>query len=39
MIKIPFNKPFLVGNELAYIKDAIERGQLSGNGYYIESNN
>jgi len=36
MIKIPFNKPFLVGNELAYIKDAIERGQLSGNGYYTK---
>lgn len=36
MMKIPFNKPFLVGNELAYIKDAIERGQLSGNGYYTK---
>jgi len=35
-MKIPFNKPFLVGNELAYIKDAIERGQLSGNGYYTK---
>ncbi len=36
MMKIPFNKPFIVGNELAYIKDAIERGQLSGNGYYTK---
>jgi dTDP-4-amino-4,6-dideoxygalactose transaminase len=35
-MKIPFNKPFIVGNELAYIKDAIERGQLSGNGYYTK---
>ncbi len=35
-MKIPFNKPFLVGNELKYIQDAIERGQLAGNGYYTK---
>jgi len=33
---IPFNKPFLVGNELNYIQNAIERGQLAGNGYYTK---
>ncbi|MCS5489008.1 dTDP-4-amino-4,6-dideoxygalactose transaminase [Algoriphagus limi] len=32
---IPFNKPFLAGNEFAYIQDAAENlGKLSGNGYY-----
>lgn len=31
---IPFNKPYLSGNELDYIKDAVSRGQISGNGYY-----
>lgn len=31
---IPFNKPYLTGNELEYIKDAITRGKISGNGYY-----
>lgn len=36
MMKIPFNKPFIVGNELTYINDAINRGQLSGNGFYTK---
>ena len=31
---IPFNKPFLCGNELLYIKDAVESLKLSGNGKY-----
>jgi dTDP-4-amino-4,6-dideoxygalactose transaminase len=31
---IPFNKPYLSGNELHYIKDAVSRGKISGNGYY-----
>lgn len=31
---IPFNKPYLSGNELGYIKDAVSRGHISGNGYY-----
>lgn len=35
-MKIPFNKPFVVGNELTYISDAIARGQISGNGYYTQ---
>jgi len=35
-MNIPYNKPFLVGNELNYIQNAIERGQLAGNGYYTK---
>lgn len=33
---IPFNKPYLTGKELIYIKDAVERGKISGNGYYTQ---
>jgi len=33
---IPFNKPFLTGNELHYIKDAVESGKISGNGKYTK---
>jgi dTDP-4-amino-4,6-dideoxygalactose transaminase len=29
-----FNKPYLTGRELDYIRDAVEREALSGNGYY-----
>jgi dTDP-4-amino-4,6-dideoxygalactose transaminase len=31
---VPFNRPSLVGRELAHIKDAIDRGQLSGDGHF-----
>ena len=33
-MKIPFNKPEFVGNELQYIKDVIDRGHISGDGFY-----
>jgi dTDP-4-amino-4,6-dideoxygalactose transaminase len=33
---IPFNKPYLTGEELNYIKDAVSRGKISGNGYYTQ---
>jgi dTDP-4-amino-4,6-dideoxygalactose transaminase len=33
-IQIPFNKPGLVGSELAYIADAMQRGHASGDGTY-----
>lgn len=33
---IPFNKPYLAGNELSYIKKAVESGKISGNGYYTK---
>ncbi len=36
-INIPFNKPYLSGNELNYIKDSIDRGKISGDGYYTNS--
>ena len=35
-VKIPFNKPFSTGNEVKYIRDAIDRGHLSGNGEYTK---
>ena len=28
------NKPTLTGNEFEYMQDAIQRGQISGDGYY-----
>lgn len=31
---IPFNKPYLTGNEHQYVKDAIALGQLSGDGHF-----
>ncbi|WP_144603290.1 dTDP-4-amino-4,6-dideoxygalactose transaminase [Algoriphagus algorifonticola] len=34
--QIPFNKPFQTGKELVYIQDAIQRGKISGNGYYTQ---
>ncbi len=36
MQDIPFNQPSLVGNEITYLKEAIERGQLSGDGYFTK---
>jgi len=34
LIRIPLNKPTLIGTEFHHIRDAISRGQLSGDGYY-----
>ena len=36
MKEIPFNKPFFCGAETDYIRDAVQRGQISGNGYYTK---
>jgi dTDP-4-amino-4,6-dideoxygalactose transaminase len=33
---IPFNKPYFTGKETIYIKDAVKRGKISGNGYYTQ---
>jgi dTDP-4-amino-4,6-dideoxygalactose transaminase len=33
---IPFNKPYLTGNETKYIKDAVASGKISGNGKYTQ---
>ena len=35
-MKIPFNKPPLVGSELAYITEALKSGKLSGDGHFSE---
>jgi dTDP-4-amino-4,6-dideoxygalactose transaminase len=34
--RIPFNKPTLTGNELDYIRQAYERGHLSGDGEFTK---
>lgn len=31
---VPFNRPSIAGQELAYVRDAIERGHISGDGVY-----
>lgn len=36
MITIPFNKPFLTGQETYYIIDAVNSGKISGNGNYTQ---
>jgi len=35
-MKIPFNKPYLVGNEIQYLQDAVNSGKLSGNGMFTK---
>jgi dTDP-4-amino-4,6-dideoxygalactose transaminase len=35
-LKIPFNKPFLSGNELKYIQQAVESGKISGDGVFTK---
>ncbi|MFA4851415.1 MAG: dTDP-4-amino-4,6-dideoxygalactose transaminase [Bacteroidales bacterium] len=32
--RIPFNKPYLAGRELEYIKEAVEMGKISGDGIF-----
>ena len=34
--KINFNKPYFTGNETTYIKDAVDRKRISGNGHYTQ---
>ncbi|MBC6988304.1 dTDP-4-amino-4,6-dideoxygalactose transaminase [Hymenobacter sp. BT491] len=36
MKPIPFNKPFLAGQELHYIRQAVAQGKLSGNGEFTQ---
>jgi len=33
---IPFNKPYLTGKETEYIQEAVQSGQLSGNGKFTQ---
>jgi len=35
-ITIPFNKPFLTGGEIDYIRKAIRSGKISGNGIFTQ---
>lgn len=35
-MSIPFNKPSLIGNEIKYLRDAVRRSQLSGDGHYTK---
>lgn len=36
MKSIPFNKAYITGNEGKYVKDAIARNQICGDGYYTK---
>ncbi len=33
---IPFNKPYLTGNETKYIEQAVQSGKISGNGDFTK---
>jgi dTDP-4-amino-4,6-dideoxygalactose transaminase len=35
-MKIPFNKPFFIGNEVKYISEAVKSGKISGDGMFTE---
>lgn len=39
MAVIPFNRPTLIGKEVSYLREAIRRGQLSGDGYFTKKCN
>ena len=36
MNQIPFNKPFLTGNETRYIEQAVQSGKISGDGIFTK---
>ncbi len=36
---IPFNKPYITNKEIEYIKDALSKGRISGDGYYTNKCN
>ena len=36
MFKFPFNKPYVTNNEIKYLKEAYERRQLAGDGYFTK---
>jgi dTDP-4-amino-4,6-dideoxygalactose transaminase len=38
-IQIPFNRPFIIGNELCYIAQAVQKGQLAGDGEFTKKCN
>ena len=36
IVKIPFNKPYLTGQETDYIREAVASGKISGNGVFTQ---
>lgn len=34
---VPFNRPLLIGDEFAYMQDAVSRWSTAGNGYYTQA--
>jgi len=36
MIRIPYNKPFLTGNEIKYIEQSVQSGKISGDGIFTK---
>ncbi|NIP30817.1 MAG: dTDP-4-amino-4,6-dideoxygalactose transaminase, partial [Candidatus Dadabacteria bacterium] len=36
MIRIPFNRPFIVGKELYYVAQAVLSGHISGDGVFTK---
>lgn len=36
MVKVAFNRPALMGNEIFYLREAISKGQLSGDGHFTK---
>lgn len=36
MSNIPFNRPTLIGKEISFLREAIQRGQLSGDGHFTD---
>ena len=34
--KVPFNRPYLTGHELEYVSQAIQNGDLSGDGHFSQ---
>lgn len=35
-IRIPFNRPYVTGNEINYVSESIKRSHLSGNGFFTK---
>ena len=35
-MKIPFNKPFIIGNELRYMAEAVSSGHIAGDGLFTK---
>lgn len=35
-VLIPFNKPFIIGQELSYIREAVKSGKISGDGLFTK---